>query len=267
MSERGDVLELLCDAFGRLPPLSATVRSWTHLDRHQEALDEARLPGGPRVSMLISPKARIESGEHENTEYLVIAPQRGAYRVEWAKTEDGSPGRLDISDGTDAWMQVAPGEVIARPPGELLRFPSDRLLDPSWLARYTWDPPVKGRSNGRDVLRMRARLKTNPNPPRRTERPDPGEVDVTVDAQLGFLHRMTELVNGQPFRDVELLEVVLDPPIDQQTFRIDESKLRVINPGRISTPPRPAPARRAWWALKSGVRHPLRRSAGKPSHT
>ncbi len=261
------MLELVCDAFGRLPTLSATVRSWTNYERHQQALDAAHRAGDPRVSMLISPKARNESGEYEHTEHLVIAPHQGAYRVEWPKANDSSPGRLDIYDGTNAWMLIGPGEVMARPPANLLRFPSDRLLDPSWLARYTWDPPVKDRCNGRDVLQIRARLNSGPRPPRRTERPEPAEVDVAIDAHLGFLHRMTELVDGLPFHEVELLDVVLNPPIDQRTFQIDESKLRIVSPDEWQRRHGPPPARRAWWALKSRLRHPLRRRSGQPKAT
>jgi hypothetical protein len=48
-----------------------------------------------------------------------------------------------------------------------------------------------------------------------------------IDAEYGFLHRVTELVDGLPFTVTELLDLVVDPPLDDDVFWIDPSKFQV----------------------------------------
>jgi hypothetical protein len=57
----------------------------------------------------------------------------------------------------------------------------------------------------------------------------PAEVDVVIDAEYGFLHRMTGLIDGQPLVVEELVDVVVDPPLDESVYRIDPSKFEVID--------------------------------------
>ncbi|MGC8512709.1 MAG: hypothetical protein ACP5P1_06705 [Acidimicrobiales bacterium] len=42
---------------------------------------------------------------------------------------------------------------------------------------------------------------------------------------IRLLHRMTGLIDSQPFVVEELLEVLLDPPLGESTFRVDPSKV------------------------------------------
>jgi len=82
--------------------------------------------------------------------------------------------------------------------------------------------------------------------------PSPAEADVLVDAQYGFLHRVTALVDGRPFKVEEFLGLVLNPPIDEAAFRIDESKVRVIDPTDWKDPNLPA---RVWNRLTRPYRN------------
>lgn len=232
MSERGDLLELICDASGRLLPLSATVRSWTHIERQGQAMEESRRLGIGGVWPLYAP-GRKPLAETEHIEHLLLGPQQNAFRV-----EHGTPpistryGALWLCDGTTTWTQVAPGEFLRQEhlhrPREL---PSQAapLLDPSWLTGYQWDTPVRDTHSGRDVLQMHVRLSADHASMPRVMSSVPADAEVVIDAQLGFLHRLTGLVDGQPYRVIELLDLVLDPEIDEQTFRPDPAQHRVID--------------------------------------
>lgn len=54
-------------------------------------------------------------------------------------------------------------------------------------------------------------------------------MDVVIDAEFGFLHRITGPTDSQPLVVQELVDVVIDPPIDESIFRIDPSVFRVID--------------------------------------
>jgi hypothetical protein len=107
------------------------------------------------------------------------------------------------------------------------------------LAGYEWDTAVPGVHNDRDVLVVHAHLPdTRPPAPegtddRRTSTVTgvvrlPGDAEVVIDVEYGFLHRMTELVDGQPFIVTDLRDLTVDPPLDEDVFRIDPSRFQVI---------------------------------------
>jgi hypothetical protein len=233
VSERGDVLELVCDAFGRLPPVSATVRSWWKADPF--------LPSRRGVAL----------GDREDREYLIVAPHLRAFRVETA----GSPSKMVLADGTTMWRQVAPGEFL-RENQKGFRSPSAgaSLLYPAWLVGYEWDAPSRDTHNGRDVLRMHVRRRAADHLAAPQTTPLPGEAEVLVDVELGFLHRLTGFNGGRPYRVVELLDVIFDPPMDEHTFRVDESHDRVIDLSEWKRRCRPSGrlsnVRRVWHSIR-----------------
>lgn len=189
--------------------------------------------------------------EMEHTQRMLIVPQRGAYRIE--RQRDGEDDRRTafphISDGTTTWMEHVSGGVLARPARGPVPYAS-ALLDPSWLTGYDWDTPVADVHNERGILVVHARLRGNPNAPRMWLGPTPAEAEVLVDSQYGFLHRVKALVNGQPFQVEEFLDLILDPPIDESAFRIDESKFRIIDEAeQESWNRRPLFPLRVWWAV------------------
>lgn len=219
-------MEKVCDAFGRLPPISATVRSWTPTEWHRRAINEVRRSKtGQIFAFPASPNGGEPLTEVEELEHLLLVPQRRAYRVETA----AAPPHLVICDGTTTWTQIAPSEVL-RQPWARLQSPAVPLLDSCWLAGYHWDTPTRDTRNGREVLRMAVRLTPNPMGPRTSglfAALAPRQAEVVIDAELGFLHQMIGLADGKPYMDIELVYVDLRPEIDQDDFQIDESQYRV----------------------------------------
>jgi hypothetical protein len=103
------------------------------------------------------------------------------------------------------------------------------------LAQYDWGRASPAIHNGRDIVLMQARqsattgesVKRDPTTVIR-QRP-PAEVDVLIDSEYGFLHRMTGLIDSEPFVVEELLDVAFDPPLDESAFHVDPSKFQVID--------------------------------------
>lgn len=266
MSERGDLLELVCDAFSQLPTVSATVWSWTHIERSHQATEEARrlrLPGN--WPLYPSRPGGEPPADLEQIEHLIVAPHLRAFRIE--RDSPRPDGLMVVSDGTTIWREVAPGEVLRRPHKDK-RLPSSAisLLNPAWLAGYEWDTPTRDTHNGRDVIQIHVRRRAGADmTAAQTMSPVPTADVVIIDAQLGFLHRLAGLAGGQPHHVIELLDVVLDPPIDEQTFRVDESQYRIIDLSEWKRRHRPSGrlsrARSVWHSTTSPFRrnkHPTK---------
>lgn len=202
MTARGDVLELVCGAFGRTPPFSARL----------------------------------------GTDRLWVAPQRDSWRLErdWKDRKKKNRTSVHVSDGVTMWLPTYWGGFHGHRPHPD-SFPARNLLDPSWLAGYDWGTPLPDVHNDRNVLVMHARVAATPVPgrmgspdtPTVTRLRPPGlrppiEVDVVIDAEYGFLHRMTGLIDSHLVVD-ELVDVVVDPPLDESVFRIDPTEFQVID--------------------------------------
>lgn len=222
VSERGDLLELLCDASGRLPALSATVRTWVHPTRQREAIEQARRLGiGAGFPGYVWWQGEADA-EMEQIGHLVRAAAGRGFRLEQSDPDND----LIVSDGSTTWRQIAPAEFVRLPPSPQ----TNPLFDPSWLVDYDWDPPRQDVHDRREAVRLGARPRLHGHGRPFTPGPGPPtEVEVVIDRQLGFLHTMTGLVAGQPYAVLELLDQALDPDIDEQTFRVDETYNRVID--------------------------------------
>lgn len=218
MSDRGDFLELVCDAYGRLPTLSATVHSWMHMERNEGAMDEARhrFNGGP-VSGIYSGN-RSGRAEYEGQELLVLDPRRGAFRVEHEDSWDRR--QVFVSDGQTTWTRNFRGDIIADSEGPRhLPTRGFELLDPSWLVDYDCMGFIEERHNVRDVLRTRATISSAKPVIQSRMSLYATDVEVLIDARVGFLHRLTQFIDGQPFQEIELRDFVLDPVLDADVFQ------------------------------------------------
>jgi hypothetical protein len=171
------------------------------------------------------------------TDRLWVATQRDSWRLErdWKERKKDRTS-VHVSDGITTWLPTYSGAFHAHR-AHPDSFPARNLLDPSWLAGYDWDTPLPNVRNGRNVLVMHARVAAA-RPPGPTDNPaartmsrlrPPAEVEVAIDAEYGFLHRITGLIDGQPPMVEELVDLVVDPPLDESVFRIDPSKFEVID--------------------------------------
>lgn len=227
MTDRAELIELVGDAFGRTPPLSATFRCWYRLDLLRQAEQDGHASGegkGTRVRGMLPP-AGDPDAVIETTDQLLAATQYGSYRLE--RTRNGKTA-AHLSNGVTTWLPTAYGEFRVHPASPD-PFPATNLLDPSWLVDYDWSAPQPGIHNDREVLALQARRLANaPSVPvadddrcrqRVLHQRPPAEVAVLIDVQYGFLHRMTGMIDGEPFVVEELLDLVLDLPFDESVFR------------------------------------------------
>jgi hypothetical protein len=168
-----------------------------------------------------------------------VATQRGSWRLErdWQRDSGASGTSVHVCDGVTKWLPTARGAFHSHP-ADAESSPARMLLDPSWLIGYDWGTPRRDRHNNRDVLVLHAQRVQPASPEPGAEdnqdarivgrQPPPAEVEVVVDAEYGFLHRMTGIINGEPFVVSELLDLLVDPPLDKEIFRIDPSKSEVV---------------------------------------
>jgi hypothetical protein len=210
VTSRDDLTDLVCGAFGRTPPL------WARL------------------------------GRGHNPDRIVVAPRQSSWRLE-RDSEFGTA--VHVSDGVTMWLPTVSGVLFHASPAVPEAFPARDLLDPSWLAGYEWDTAMPRIHNDRDVLVVHAHL-PGARPPAREGADDrqtstvtavrlPRDAEVVIDAEYGFLHRITELLDDQPFIVTELLDLMVDPPLDEDVFRIDPSRFQVIEHPESERPSSP----------------------------
>ena len=176
----------------------------------------------------------------ESTDRLWVATQQASYRLErvWQDRDGQERTSVHVADGMTTWLPTYSGALHAGS-SDPDAFPAVNLLDPSWLAGYDCGTPLPGTHNDRDILMGHARLAAaapaapdegpNRNTPTVIRQRPPADTDVLIDAEYGFLHRMTGLIDSRPFVVEELLDVILDPPPDEAAFRIDASRFEVFD--------------------------------------
>jgi len=200
--------------------MSATVYSWMHMERNERAMELARqrFKAGPVCGL----SSRHRSGplEYESWERLVIDPRKGAFRVE--HEDSWNRQQVFVSDGETTWTDNFRGDTIAVPqPDRGVPSRAHDLLDPSWLVDFDCTSYARDRHNVREVLRMRTELTSAKVVVQRRLSLYATDVEVVIDARLGFLHRLIRFVDGQPFQRVALSDVVLDPVLDAKVFKFD----------------------------------------------
>lgn len=244
--DRGDLLELLVDALGRLPAISAEVRTWTRTKKQRERIDAIRhSKTGGLFGSLTASRQREQAVEVEETERLLLAPRAGAFRL-----RSTSPPHLVVCDGTTTWMEIARDEVLRLPLGRL-QSPAVLLLDPSWLTGYDWSPPAPATRNGRPVLHMavQPRVGTQTGSTGLFAALIPMQAEVVIDTQLGFLHKMTGFTEGRPDMVLELLDVHFPTEIDDTSFQLDEPQYQIIDRAELSRGRRRSFSAPTQWSL------------------
>lgn len=219
VSDLGDLLELLCGAGDRVPGLTATVRDWRDVDLEQVAQERARAAGEPTAAMVsYGPHGRL-GGTLERVERLVMADGGRRWRVEQLEPAADQFGRSLVGpsccDGTTTWRRMSPTEVLVEPASRLWSS-ANELLEPSWLAGYRLGESRPSRRGDRPTLVISGERRAVLRGPVVMNRP--AQVEVEVDAELGFLHRMAALVEGRPFHEVELVEVSVGRLEDPDIF-------------------------------------------------
>jgi hypothetical protein len=211
------LLVLLYGAWERTGPLAGELRSWQHDERSQQAF---RVAGHQVGSFSLLRRSGDDRPEETELCWRFVSGSGGRYRQELIPgTADPlmRQRHLEGNDGQRAWA-ITDGQVYINPPR-----PSEatqRLLDPAWV--LTHDLEVTGRrvSSGRPVVQVRAtarpaRLFSGSAKDMALER------DLVVDAERGFLHADTALVDGLPYDILELRDVQIDSPIDLASFELE----------------------------------------------
>ena len=208
-----EVVVGLHGVINQLTTLHGTLRTWFHYERSQQAFAVAR----PRASTSRVYPAGVPP---ESREWLweVWHAAGGRYRwdvkVDPDVAEGAGPPRLRADDG-DRSYSVSDGRAYIRPSWtcEVI----ERLLDPSWVLTHDLDIRGETITSGRRALVVHAVARPHRTRSGRAE-DMAGERDLVVDAERGFLHSDTALVNGEPYDVMELSDLALDLPIDPGLF-------------------------------------------------
>jgi hypothetical protein len=212
VSDLGDLLELLDGAPRRVQTLQATMREWQHAGRWQEAV---RRHNKGETGMMMVGFSQAATAESEGTARVTYRSP-DAYRVEH---DDGSASG---ATGGRSWhYHEGHGLTTADERTEIGPEPflHGLLSGPSVVGCY--ELAIQGRATaaGRDVIRVTARR-------RRGVRHSPldfslapaEDVALLVDAELGLLLSVTSLIDGDPFRVVEVVEIAVDGELPAGIF-------------------------------------------------
>jgi hypothetical protein len=188
-----EVVVLLYGASGRVGPLTGE-------------LTMGRAPTDPRdgrgwqVRWRVSqdgPRYRWELIEH------VPLPGRRSY----------PPAAALVGNGEREWAMYPDRVVVRRYGGCLL---ADRLLDPSWrLGRYDLAVTGSAQVGAQPAVGIAGRRKAV----RRGGDVVPEGMEALVNAERGFLHRLTDLEGGVAVETILLDDLRLDATIDDTTSR------------------------------------------------
>lgn len=223
MSELREALELLHRAGSGITTLSATMRHWIDLERHDAAFERAASQSrsrGVTVARLRASRPGPPPPRHQETRiaYRYRAPDK--YRSEQAGDPPaGPPSVLHVRDGTRSWSYADGAREAWFHDGARGEPQLDEFLDPSWLAA-SYRLTVTGRTTyeGRPAITL-AGL---PRPVQRAgdhHRLGAEEIRATVDAETGLLLELTSLFEGQPFSRQSLHEIVIGEPLDDRLFQ------------------------------------------------
>jgi outer membrane lipoprotein-sorting protein len=240
-----DLLVLLHGAVGRTTTLTGELRTWSHASRSQKAFQSAR-----NVSMggnMVHYTRRSDGVEESEAVWSVVQGPGGCYRWDQLSQEGSGVGVIPLGtqgcDGERAWFVGHDAVYVNRAHANMME---SRLLDPTWLLTHDLEIIDESEVNGRAVLNVRAST-------RETRQRSGGaadwaaERDIVVDAERGFLHRDTALVEGEPYDVMELRALVVDAAVDPAVFEPDVPPgMKVVD--HTHDPPLPGPwdRRRRW---------------------
>lgn len=226
---RAGLVGLVDAAPGPLRTLRATLRHWTHPGRSQRAIERFNQGGATRVAGVTMVTAQF--GEFDPAEPIEQRSQAW-YEVpgRWCEVVEGTVDRLDLSDGVRHWTGTAQGLTErATPPG---LGPSAWLLAPGpLLGPYALVDPADDAVGGRPCVRASATPRAGDAAASAlgaTRMLQGGMVAVGMvgvdhrywfDAAYGVVLRHEASVDGEPSSVTELLDVVVDEPIDPARFR------------------------------------------------
>jgi hypothetical protein len=212
------MLVLLHGAWGRAESLSGELRSWQHHEGAQRAFEVA----GHRIGSvgMVRHAGGEEPAETENRWRFVSGPG-GRYRQELIPAVSAHPlmrhPRVEGNDGQRSWS-ITDHQVYlhaSRPSGL-----SQRLLDPAWVLTHDLEATGRSLASGRAVIQVRATAR--PSRLLQGSAKDMAvERDLLVDAERGFLHADTALVDGRPYDLLELRDLQIDSPFDVTAFELE----------------------------------------------
>ena len=249
MDTLGDLLELLYGARDRFSTLRATVRTWRHVDRANEAMNRwaAQQPRGSVAVLGVSgahgsePERPQSIVEEQTSRLWLQKPSR------WRHETDLAHGgtQVKIMDG-DLWWVYDPrngartNEMADQPErmrtgiGHALTL----MLDPSVIIPGLSMEPLGRRVHaGRDAVAVRGLPR-----PLHTERAGPelwpgaDEYELLVDAERGVLLRHAAGMDGEEFAGNEITSVVFDEVLLDDVFTFTPPpgvKVRAVRPSRI----------------------------------
>lgn len=240
MDSPDELLVLLHGAFGRVSTLAGVMRHWKHFERGRRAFDAALIVR--HFSMTRAPDGSSQERQ-ELQRIWFSAPRR--YREETFSVvgphAELDQDRLKIDDGTVGWL-IGPKEVTKVPPGAL-GHDLMRLLDPAWVLTHDLTVEDELENCGRPVLQVRADARAHV--PRSGHAADMAATrQLLVDANLGFLHRSTALLDNEPYDVVEIQDLLLDHELDDGLFHPEIPSGTRIDDYSVRTSPSMPPQRR-----------------------
>ena len=208
---------LLHGAVHRTETLTGELRAWRHNARSQRAFEIATETATMGGVAMVHGVARFDDVQESETVWRVVQGPGGRYHwqeISLSGSGVGLPGGTQGCDGKRSWSIEPDGVRLGRPRSCAL---TERLLDPSWV--LTHDLEVTGETLAGDRPALQVKAVARPSRPRGGGAADmAAERDLIVDAERGFLHRDSALVEGQPYDIMEMRNVVLDPELDSAVF-------------------------------------------------
>ncbi len=211
-----EVVNLIAQAGAAPVSVTADVHRWVDGDvaRH----GPPPFPGAGALPGFYGPSAIWSQlrAPHSLARLQVVMPGR-RYRIDYLVDERSSLPLAIACNGDEVRRQYHDRVTVG--PAEPLPPEFAYLLDPAWLLS-SCRLSLGGRavSSARPVFRVIA----EPEPDQQRDEADSSLViSALLDAELGFIHRLTSCVNGAPAVQVELRNVLIAPEDGVRDFSVD----------------------------------------------
>lgn len=224
---RAELVSLVDVAPGDLRTLSATLRTWTHTGRSQEAIRLVNEGVGKAIGItteLVGGQGAGDEVEVRSTAWYE-APGRWSVLGDAPTPGAAAAAAVDVCDGDRHWRGDT-RQVTAHPaPSPPSAGPLAWMLAPGHLlGSYTFATPADDEVGGRACVRVTARPRPLPGASGgfagALGTPGAG-LDNTYwfDAEMGIVLRHVGAVDGRPSTVTELLGVRVDEPVGPDRFR------------------------------------------------